>query len=126
MNYHSWKNLPLSHSQLSTQEIALWLKWAKQYHKIPPPLLEAVMSGESHVNPSATSPAQELMQSMPGTADQLQVTKSYDNKGNIRAGTLLLRNVLQNFTNTSIALAAYNFDPNRFQDARGFPKLKIY
>ena len=127
INNQSRINRPLSRSKLSAQELDPWVKWASENHKIPPALIKAVIRVESNFNPAATSPkgAQGLMQLMPGTAEQLQVTNPYDIKENISAGTRYLGMLLQKFNNNlPLALAAYNAGPQRVAQCRDIPPIK--
>lgn len=127
INYQSRTNRPLTRNKLSAQEIEPWIKWAGQNHKIPPALIKAVIRVESNFNPSATSPkgAQGLMQLMPGTAEQLQVSNPYDIKENIWAGTRYLGMLLEKFNNNlPMALAAYNAGPQRVARCQGVPQIK--
>jgi len=120
-------NRPISRSKLSAQELEPWVKWASQNHNVPPALIKAVIRVESNFNPGATSPkgAQGLMQLMPGTAEQLQVTNPYDIKENIGAGTRFLGMLLQKFNNNlPMALAAYNAGPQRVERCQGIPPIK--
>lgn len=127
INNQSRINRPLSRSKLSAQELEPWVKWASQNHKIPAALIKAVIKVESNFNPSATSPkgAQGLMQLMPGTAEQLQVSNAYDIRENILAGTRYLGMLLQKFNNNlPLALAAYNAGPQRVARCQGIPPIK--
>jgi soluble lytic murein transglycosylase-like protein len=116
-----------AHNKLSAQELEPWIKWASQNHDLPASLIKAVIRVESNFNPAATSPkgAQGLMQLMPGTAEQLQVTNSYDIKENIWAGTRYLGMLLKQFNNNlALALAAYNAGPHRVQQCQGIPPIE--
>jgi hypothetical protein len=119
-------NRPQPH-KMSAQEIEPWINWASQHHNLPAPLIKAVIRVESNFNPGATSPkgAQGLMQLMPGTAEQLQVTNPYDVGENIGAGTRYLGMLLQKFNNNlALALAAYNAGPQRVQQCQGVPPIR--
>lgn len=120
-------NRPSAHNKLSAQELEPWIKWASQQHKLPESLIKAVIRVESNFNPAATSPkgAQGLMQLMPGTAEQLQVTNAYDIQENIGAGTRYLGMLLQKFNNNlALALAAYNAGPQRVERCQGVPPIR--
>ena len=114
-------------NKISSQEVEPWINWASQHHKLPASLIKAVIRVESNFNPGATSPkgAQGLMQLMPGTAEQLQVTNPYDIQENIEAGTRYLGFLLKKFNNNlPLALAAYNAGPQRVQKSQGVPPIK--
>jgi len=118
---------PQSFRKLSPQELDPLIKSASQHHNLPVALIKAVIRVESNFIPAATSPkgAQGLMQLMPGTADQLQVTNPYDIQQNIWGGTRYLGMLLQKFNNNlALALAAYNAGPQRVQQYQGIPPIK--
>ncbi len=113
--------------KLSLQELEPLVQEASRHHNLPPPLIKAVIRVESNFNPAATSPkgAQGLMQLMPGTAEQLQVTNPYDIKENVWAGTRYLGMLLQKFNNNlPMALAAYNAGPERVRQYQDIPPIK--
>jgi soluble lytic murein transglycosylase-like protein len=115
------------HHKLSPRELEPWIKWASQHHKLPNSLIKAVIRVESNFNPAATSPkgAQGLMQLMPGTAEQLQVSNPYNIPENIWAGTRYLGMLLQKFNNNlPLALAAYNAGPHRVEQCKGIPPIE--
>ena len=118
---------PKTFKKLSPQELEPLIKSAGQQHNLPESLIKAVIRVESNFNPAATSPkgAQGLMQLMPGTAEQLQVTNPYDSKENIWAGTRYLGMLLKKFNNNlPMALAAYNAGPQKVQQCRSIPPIK--
>ncbi|HLF96618.1 MAG TPA: lytic transglycosylase domain-containing protein [Methylococcaceae bacterium] len=73
-------------------------------------LLHAVIHAESAYNPGAVSPkgAVGLMQLMPGTASRYGVADRRNPSENVDGGAHYLRDLLDMFRNTRLAVAAYN------------------
>lgn len=95
---------------------------ASQKYGIDPNLLMSVAQQESGLNQSAVSPAGAIgvMQLMPETARELGVDP-YDVAQNIEGGAKYLRQLLDRFNSTRLALAAYNAGPGAVEQAGGIP-----
>ena len=89
---------------------------------VPASLLAALVWSESSFNPDAQSPAgaRGLTQLMPATAAGLGVNID-DPADNLRGGARYLRQMLDRFSSTDLALAAYNAGPNAVARANGIP-----
>jgi soluble lytic murein transglycosylase len=105
--------------------------YAEQY-ALDPALLQAVIKVESDFNPQAVSSkgALGLMQLMPLTAATLHVLDPFDPDDNIRAGSALLRRLLDRFGgDLSLALAAYHAGERRVSQAtssESLPGTQLY
>lgn len=88
-------------------------KAARRY-RVNEALLNAVVTAESAYDPRALSKAGAvgLMQLMPGTAKRYGTTDRYNPEANVYAGTRYLRDLLKQFNDTELALAAYNAGEN--------------
>ena len=100
-------------------------KSAAREHDLPLTLLLAVARGESNFNPKARSDrnCHGLMQiQWPGTAKHLGIYRLaalYDPCTNIHAGAKYLRELLNRYDqNLHLALAAYNYGPNRIDRSK--------
>ena len=95
-------------------------------HGIDPDLIRAVIQAESDYNPLCVSSAgaKGLMQLMPGTARYLGVTDVFEPAQNIEAGTRYLKQQLDRFGDTVLALAAYNAGPGAVEQYGGVPPYR--
>jgi soluble lytic murein transglycosylase-like protein len=100
------------------------IKQAAALYQIPEELVRAVIRVESGFDPRAVSRtnARGLMQLMPGTAERMMVTDSFDPRQNIFGGVRYLR-VLANLFNGDIelTLAGYNAGENAVIQHGGIP-----
>lgn len=94
---------------------------------LPADLIKAVALVESGFDPHAESPkgAQGLMQLMPATAAQYGVEDAFDPLQNLRAGTIHLRRLLDEFGGDLVlALAAYNAGSGAVRRHGGVPNYR--
>ncbi len=99
---------------------------------LSPRLVGAMISVESHGDPSAISRAgaQGLMQLMPDTATTYGVFNAFDPQENVSAGCRYMRDLLKRYHNDmALALAAYNAGPGAV-DAKhkvpAYPETQAY
>ena len=96
-------------------------------HGLAPELIKAVALVESGFDTHAVSPkgAQGLMQLMPATARQYGVSDAFDPLQNLRAGTIHLRKLLDEFGgDLTLALAAYNAGSGAVRRHGGVPAYR--
>ena len=87
-------------------------------------LVDSIIRAESNGDTRAVSRkgAMGLMQLMPGTAKEYQVSDPFDPAANIRGGARYLKDLLEEFSgNLSMALAAYNAGPGAVRKYQGIP-----
>lgn len=115
----NWKHKPMasldtaSFSENRKRFTPLIGKAARRY-RVNEALLDALVTAESAYDPRALSKAGAvgLMQLMPGTAKRYGTTDRYNPEANVYAGTRYLRDLLVQFQDTKLALAAYNAGEN--------------
>jgi soluble lytic murein transglycosylase len=97
---------------------------ASQRFSVERSLIKAVIKAESDFDHRAISSkgAQGLMQLMPETADEMDVSDAFNPEENIFGGTRYLGLMLERFSKDKrLALAAYNAGPERVEEYKGVP-----
>ena len=92
-------------------------------HGVDAELVKALIQVESNYNHRAVSRkgAMGLMQLMPGTANRYGVKHAFDPQQNVEGGVRYLRDLLDLFNDTKLALAAYNAGEGAVQRHNGIP-----
>jgi soluble lytic murein transglycosylase-like protein len=121
-NQMDWEKIPLNR-QAYVDEI----RTAAQVFTVDESLIRAIIHAESAYQPEALSPrgAQGLMQLMPATQEELQVSDVFDPVSNIEGGTLYLSRLLDQFDQSvDLATAAYNAGPGAVREYGGIPPYR--
>ena len=117
-----WERIPLNRLAFNEE-----ITSAAEVFSVDASLIRAIIHAESAYQPEALSPkgAQGLMQLMPATEKELQVSNVFDPLSNIEGGTRYLSRLLQEFDdNVDLAAAAYNAGPGAVHKYGGVPPYK--
>ena len=115
-----------AHHRANSSRLESHIRRACMQHQVDPLLIKAIIKTESNFDQFAVSAkgAQGLMQLMPETAKDLQVSDPFDAYQNISAGTRYFRNLLDTFSgNIRLSLAAYNAGPGRVARFGAIPRI---
>jgi len=108
------------------QEIDAAIDQSARQHDVDPTLVRAVIKVESNFNPNAVSPkgAMGLMQLMPQTARELNVSNPFDPQQNVDAGVRHLKHLMENYGgDVKLTLAAYNAGAGAVARSAGVPNF---
>ena len=100
---------------------------ASERFNLKPSLIKAIIKAESGFDHKAVSKkgAQGLMQLMPDTASEMDVSDSFNPEENIFGGTRYFSKLMERFKNdVKLALAAYNAGPDKVDEHEGIPPFK--
>jgi len=115
----SWEKVPLN-----TRSFRNEIQSASRYNSVEESLIRAIIHAESAYQADAQSPkgAQGLMQLMPATQAELNVSDPFNPQENIQGGALYLSQLLAQFNGDfELAAAAYNAGPNAVNKYGGVP-----
>lgn len=117
----NWQQVTALYPNVSAWQYQI--ETAAQNCGVDPLLVAAVMTQESKGDPNVCSNmgACGLMQLMPGTAQQMNVTNPFDPSQNVTGGSCYLRQMFDRYGQLDIALAAYNAGPGNVDNYGGIP-----
>jgi len=114
-----WEKIPLNTRAFRTE-----IQSASRNNEVDESLIRAIIHAESAYQADAQSPkgAQGLMQLMPATQAELNVSDPFDPQDNIQGGARYLSQLLAQFNGDfELAAAAYNAGPNAVDKYGGVP-----
>jgi soluble lytic murein transglycosylase-like protein len=114
-----WEKVPLNTRSFRTE-----IQSASRHNSVDESLIRAIIHAESAYQPDAQSPkgAQGLMQLMPATQADLNVSDPFDPQDNIQGGALYLSQLLERYNGDyELAAAAYNAGPSAVNKYGGVP-----
>jgi len=128
IEYQTYRKFKKKHR---SSEWDLFILHAAKKYKLKANLIKAVIAAESNFDPYAKSSAgaMGLMQLMPLTCKEYNVSHPYHPQQNIAAGTKHLKYLLNKYKNIKLALAAYNAGEQNVKKYHGvppFPETKRY
>jgi soluble lytic murein transglycosylase-like protein len=109
----------------SQLEVSAAIDKAAARHNVDPNLVRALVKVESNFNPNAVSRkgAMGLMQLMPQTARQLNLTNPFNPEQNVDAGVRHLKQLLESYGgDVRLSLAAYNAGSGAVARSSGIPR----
>jgi len=115
----------LGSTGFSQLEIDAAIDKAAAKHNVDPNLVRALVKVESNFNPNAVSRkgAMGLMQLMPQTARQLNLTNPFNPEQNVDAGVRHLKQLLESYGgDVRLSLAAYNAGSGAVARSAGIPR----
>ncbi len=109
-----------------TRNYGRYIRRAAHKNDLDSALILSVIKAESGGKASAVSPAgaKGLMQLVDSTAQQYGVTRVFDPRQNIEAGSRYLRDLIDRFGDLKLALAAYNAGPGNVDKYGGLPPFR--